>query len=214
MRIRIKLHQQYILGFIIRFPINVLLSAILFHQVFINTNRLYSQSVDKDSSLIRYYLNQKQYKEARNTLLNSSIYSESSPQYELLETEIWIEEAEHKYQQGMFKSSYDLFRKASTRWSTHPLVRERIAEMKNKILKDKEEFRTRKIIPTPITKDKSQDEIDNLKWDFYNKEIQELKDLNKEIELKSWYLMLILIMSLMMQSILILVVFISSRRKN
>lgn len=212
----IKLHsynKTYNLRLTFQFPSNVFLSIMILAPLFFNTNTIFSQSIDKDSSLIRYYLNQKQYKEARNTLLNSSIYSESSPQYELLETEIWIEEAEHKYQQGMFQSSYDLFRKASTRWSTHPLVRERISEMKNKILKDKEELRTKKIFPTTITKDDSQDEMDKLKWDFYNKEIQELKDLNKETELKSWYLMLILIMSLMMQSILILVVFISSRRK-
>ncbi|MCG9875203.1 MAG: hypothetical protein MH321_10490 [Leptospiraceae bacterium] len=163
----LKYNKQDTLRFIFRFPINVLLTTIFFIHIIINNNGLYSQSVDKDSSLIRYYLNQKQYKEARNTLLNSSIYSESSPQYELLETEIWIEEAEHKYQQGMFKSSFELFKKASSRWSTHPLVRERIAEMKNKILKDKEEIQIKKIIPTTINKDESQDEVENLKWDFF-----------------------------------------------
>jgi hypothetical protein len=144
-----------------------------------------SQSIDKDSSLIRYYSNNRNFTEAKNVLQHSSLYSESSPQFELLETEIWIEEAEDKYKKGLYKSSFELFLKASTRWSTHPLVRERLSEMRNKVLKDEpNEFLKKKL--NDSNKNVNQD---NSSWVAITQDIASLRLSQQKLDEKYWNLL-------------------------
>ncbi|MCG9874342.1 MAG: hypothetical protein MH321_06100 [Leptospiraceae bacterium] len=176
----------------------------------VSSDSIRSQSLDKDSSLIRFYINKKDFIEAKNVLTNSSIYSESSPQYELLETEIWIEEAEFNYKNGNFKTSYDLFQRASSRWSTHPLVRERLGEMKNKILKDNKEIVKSKL--SPLVQDVAkEDNIDQ--WNFYNQELLEIRVSLQKQEEKYWYLLFLFSSSTLLM-LFIFIIVIGSGKKN
>jgi HD superfamily phosphohydrolase len=170
-----------------------------------------SQSLDKDSSLIRYYSNKKKFTEAKNVLTNSSIYSESSPQYELLETEIWIEEAEFNYKNGNFKTSYDLFLKASNRWSTHPLVRDRLAEMKHKILKDNKEIVKTRYTPLSKTEGK---EDNSYQWSLYNQELFDLKISLQNQEKKYWNLLFLFSCSTLMMLFLLFITVKTNRKEN
>jgi hypothetical protein len=174
------------------------------------SGEIYSQSLDKDSSLIRYYTNKKDFTEAKNVLSNSSIYSESSPQYELLETEIWIEEAEFNYKNGNFKTSYDLFLKASNRWSTHPLVRERLAEMKNKILKDNKEIIKRRYIPLKV----EAEEDSSYQCNLYNQELFELKISLQNQEKKYWNLLFLFSSSSLFMLLLFIYIIFRTFRKT
>jgi hypothetical protein len=175
------------------------------------SGEIYSQSLDKDSSLNRYYTNKKDFIEAKNVLTNSSIYSESSPQYELLETEIWIEEAEFNYKNGNFKTSYDLFLKASNRWSTHPLVRERLAEMKNKILKDTKDILKPKYFP--VSKPEAEEDR-SYQWNLYNQELFDLKISLQNQEKKYWNLLILFSSSNLIMLLLFIYIIFRTFRKT
>ncbi|TGK45921.1 hypothetical protein [Leptospira bouyouniensis] len=103
---------------------------------------------EEDIFLFRYSLKNKQFEEANDLLSKFQLAKIDQAKYELLETEYWISKGEDLYQQKKYKSSFEFYNKAHSRWRTNPLIKERYSEMSGKILHDEEEQKTP--IPTII----------------------------------------------------------------
>ncbi|XDD44721.1 hypothetical protein AB3N58_17910 (plasmid) [Leptospira sp. WS60.C2] len=107
---------------------------------------------EEDIFLFRYSLKNKKFEEATDLLSKFQIAKIDQAKYELLETEFWISKGEDLYQQKKYKSSYEFYNKAYSRWRTNPLIKERYSELSGKILHDEEEQKapTPAIIPRKI----------------------------------------------------------------
>ncbi|WCL50980.1 hypothetical protein [Leptospira sp. GIMC2001] len=116
---------------------------------------------NKDQSIIRYHIKNGEYQDAKNLIEQLSIVNFNDPQLELFATEILILEAENAYNKKLYKTSYEKFMKANVKWSTHPLVQQRLSELQNIKIVDNTNASFRKlpidsVTEQPITPDQLQ----------------------------------------------------------
>lgn len=166
---------------------------------------------NKDQAIVRYHIKNGEYQDAKNRIEQLSIVNFNDPQLELFATEILILEAENAYNKKLYKTSYEKFLKANEKWSTHPLVRDRLAEMKHKILKDNKEIVKTRYTPLSKTEGK---EDNSYQWSLYNQELFDLKISLQNQEKKYWNLLFLFSCSTLMMLFLLFITVKTNRKEN
>ncbi|TGM41721.1 hypothetical protein EHQ92_18155 [Leptospira biflexa] len=102
---------------------------------------LFAESISEEEIFtFRYSLKNKNFEEASDLLNKFKNAKIDQAKYELLETEFWIAKGEDLYQQKKYKSSFEYFNNAYSRWRTNPLIKERYTELAGKVLHDEEQL--------------------------------------------------------------------------
>lgn len=97
---------------------------------------------------------------------------ESNSALNLYQTEIWISKADELYDSKKYKSSFEYYKLAYEKWSSHPVVYKRYNELKSKKLydiKDKPAITQKFVNPLKQNSEKNPNGIQELKYpEIYN----------------------------------------------
>ncbi|GBF44352.1 hypothetical protein LPTSP2_36550 [Leptospira ellinghausenii] len=111
---------------------------------------LFSQKVEDPLQLAKNLYKEKKFQEAETEILRRSEVQFSNPEYDLLQSKIWIELGNQNYIQRKFSTAYKYYSKAYEFWSADPLVQQRYYELKNKDLVDEVEILEVKKTKIPV----------------------------------------------------------------
>lgn len=122
---------------------NILITTLLLLAI-----SLFAESISEEEIFsFRYSLKNKNFEESSDLLSKFKNAKIDQAKYELLETEFWIAKGEDLYQQKKYKSSFEYYNNAYSRWRTNPLIKERYTELAGKVLHDEEQ-----LLPLPPIK--------------------------------------------------------------
>ncbi|TGL58570.1 hypothetical protein [Leptospira jelokensis] len=97
-----------------------------------------AESKDDPLEFAKKLYKENKFAEAEIEINKHSAIKFSNPEYDLLQSKIWIELGNQNYNQRKFSTAYKYFSKAFEFWSADPLVQQRYYELKNKELIDEE----------------------------------------------------------------------------
>lgn len=97
-----------------------------------------AESKDDPLGFAKKLYKENKFAEAEIEINKHSAIKFSNPEYDLLQSKIWIELGNQNYNQRKFSTAYEYFSKAFEFWSADPLVQKRYYELKNKELIDEE----------------------------------------------------------------------------
>jgi tetratricopeptide (TPR) repeat protein len=148
-------------------------------------NNLFSQAGDSEKySELRSLLDSGDLQVAEETIESLLAKDPGEPKLTLYQTEIWIEKANRFYDQRKFKSAFALYEKAYKNWNSHPVVRKRYFELKDRRLVDygvpANSFSNPRNKSENEQLDSTQREND-LKWVFKSQE-EKISELNQKLE--------------------------------
>lgn len=118
--------------------------------VFMIQFSLYSEKVEDPLQLAKSLYKEKKFQEAESEILRHSEIQFSNPEYDLLQSKVWIELGNQNYNLRKFSTAYKYYSKAYEFWSADPLVQQRYYELKNKDLVDEIEILETKKKKTPV----------------------------------------------------------------
>ncbi|TGL04994.1 hypothetical protein EHQ43_10135 [Leptospira bouyouniensis] len=118
--------------------------------LFIIQFSLFSEKVEDPLQLAKSLYKEKKFQEAESEILKRSEVQFSNPEYDLLQSKIWIELGNQNYIQRKFSTAYKYYSKAYEFWSADPLVQQRYYELKNKDLVDEVEIPEVKKTKIPV----------------------------------------------------------------
>lgn len=101
---------------------------------------LFSEKVEDPLKLAKSLYKEKKFQEAESEILRHSEIQFSNPEYDLLQSKVWIELGNQNYNLRKFSTAYKYYSKAYEFWSADPLVQQRYYELKNKDLVDEIEI--------------------------------------------------------------------------
>jgi tetratricopeptide (TPR) repeat protein len=90
---------------------------------------------------IQKLIRQKNYDKALKEINAYETAGKTDPALSLYQTEIWIEKAGDLYSRKKYKSSFEYYKLAYSKWPSHPIVFERYNELKNQNLLDYQDAR-------------------------------------------------------------------------
>ncbi|TGM45987.1 hypothetical protein [Leptospira vanthielii] len=121
---------------------------------------LYSQKAEDPLQIAKTLYKEKKFQAAEDEIQKHSEIQFSNPEYDLLQSKVWIELGNQNYNQRKFSTAYKYYSKAYEFWSADPLVQQRYYELKNKDLVDEVEIQDIKKTKIVILKEKKKEVSD------------------------------------------------------
>ena len=134
---------------------------------------LFSQKAEDPLQIAKNLYKEKKFQEADTEIQKHSEIQFSNPEYDLLQSKVWIELGNQNYNQRKFSTAYKYYSKAYEFWSTDPLVQQRFYELKNKDLVDEVEIAEIKKTKTVIPQEKKKEVSD--KESLFKNELLQLR---------------------------------------